>query len=88
LSGDAARLIDIDLGVLGESWPVYCAYADGVRWEFCPSAVPEAQFNAGRSQFLQGMLGQAQIYLTESMRHRREAAARSNIAREIAILAK
>jgi predicted metal-dependent HD superfamily phosphohydrolase len=88
LSGDAARLIDIDLAVLGESWPVYCAYADGVRREFCPSAVPEAQFNAGRSQFLHAMLGQAQIYLTEAMRQRLEATARNNIAREIAMLAK
>lgn len=83
LSPDAARFIDIDLAVLGEPWPAYRAYADGVRREFCPSAVSSQAFVAGRKKFLQGLLQQERIYASEWMRSRREAAARSNIAREI-----
>jgi predicted metal-dependent HD superfamily phosphohydrolase len=87
LSPDAARLIDIDLAVLGDAWPVYRAYADGVRREFCPSAVSPQAFVAGRSKFLRGLLGEPQLYATEWMRARREAQARSNIARELDELA-
>lgn len=86
LADDAKKFIDIDLSVLGAPWPVYQAYAEGVKREYCPAVVSEAQFKAGRSAFLDTLLRQPQIYLTAEMRDRREAAARRNIAAERAAL--
>ena len=83
LSGDAATFLDIDLAVLGADEAIYRAYAQGVRQEFVPSAVSAAAFVEGRGRFLRGLLEQPNIYLTDWMRTRREAAARVNIAREL-----
>ena len=86
LDDDACKFIDIDLAVLGEPWPVYQAYADGVKREYCPAVVSEPQFTAGRLAFLDALLRQPQIYLTAEMGEQREAAARRNIAAERAAL--
>lgn len=83
LSGDAAIFLDIDLAVLGADEAAYRAYAEGVRQEFVPSAVTPKAFADGRSRFLRDLLDQPNIYLTDWMRGRREAAARMNIAREL-----
>jgi predicted metal-dependent HD superfamily phosphohydrolase len=83
---DAKKFIDIDLSVLGAPWPAYEAYAEGVKREYCPAVVSEAQFRAARSAFLDTLLRQPQIYFTAEMRDRREAAARRNIAAERAAL--
>jgi len=87
LPGDAAIFLDIDLAVLGVDEAAYRAYADGVRQEFVPSAVTPEAFAEGRSRFLRGLLDQPHIYLTDWMRSRREASARTNIARELQELA-
>jgi predicted metal-dependent HD superfamily phosphohydrolase len=83
LDGDAAAFIDIDLAVLGSDWPTYQAYALGVEREFCHSVVSRALFRMGRLRFLQGLLSQPVIFLTQGMRGRREDAARRNLRREI-----
>ena len=83
---DTSRLLDIDLAVLGASRDEYDRYAAGVRAEWTPQVVSPAEFIVGRVRFLQGLLAQARIYSTPSMRSRREAAARDNVAREIAQL--
>lgn len=85
-SADTARLLDIDLAVLGASRDDYLRYATGVRAEWVPHVVSPAEFIAGRSRFLKGLLAQAQIYSTLAMRSRREAAARDNLMRELAPL--
>lgn len=82
-SPDAKKMLDIDLSILGAEWPMYQAYAAGVRREFCPAVVSEFKFRIGRLQFLRSVQQQPQIFLTDEMRVRREHAARKNIAREI-----
>jgi predicted metal-dependent HD superfamily phosphohydrolase len=86
LSPDAEKLIDIDLAVLGASWPVYQAYAQGVRDEYCGAGVPPAAYVAGRIAFLDRLGGEPHIFLTERARGQYESAARRNIAAERAML--
>lgn len=82
-SRDAMKMLDIDLSILGAEWPIYEAYAAGVRREFCPAVVSDFKFNIGRLKFLRSVQQQKNIFLTEEMRSRREQAAKENIAREI-----
>ena len=86
LSPDAEKLIDIDLAVLGASWPVYQAYAQGVRDEYCGAGVPPAAYAVGRIAFLDGLAAHPHIFLTERARVQYEQAARRNIAAERAAL--
>ena len=86
LSEDARKFIDIDLSVLGATESVYRGYAEGVRREYCPAVVSEAEFIAGRGAFLRKLLQAPHIFLTAQMRSEREAAARRNIASELAAL--
>jgi predicted metal-dependent HD superfamily phosphohydrolase len=83
LSTDARTFLDIDLAVLGADEATYDAYAQGVRREFVPAAVPLDAFITGRTRFLRGLLAQPHIFLTKWMRQRREEAARHNIEREL-----
>jgi predicted metal-dependent HD superfamily phosphohydrolase len=80
---DAMKMLDIDLSILGAEWPMYEAYAAGVRREFCPLVVSDFKFNIGRLKFLRSVQQQTNIFLTDEMRSRREQAAKENIAREI-----
>jgi predicted metal-dependent HD superfamily phosphohydrolase len=86
LTPDEAKLIDIDLGILGQAWPVYQEYMQGVRREFCPSVTSDFEFRIGRRAFLEQVLGQRRIFMTDAAADRLEAAARSNIGREIELL--
>jgi predicted metal-dependent HD superfamily phosphohydrolase len=82
-SRDAMKMLDIDLSILGTEWPIYQAYAAGVRREFCPAVISDFEFNIGRLKFLRSVQQQTNIFLTEEMQSRREQAAKENIAREI-----
>ena len=82
-SRDAMKMLDIDLSILGAEWPVYQAYAAGVRREFCPAVVSEFKFCIGRLKFLRGVQQQEHIFFTEEMRARRAHTAMENISREI-----
>jgi predicted metal-dependent HD superfamily phosphohydrolase len=85
-AGDRAGqvLLDADLAVLGEDEAAYDRYAAAVRREY--AWVPEDAYRAGRRQVLEGFLRRPRIYLTDAMFARAEAAARRNLAREIATL--
>jgi predicted metal-dependent HD superfamily phosphohydrolase len=83
---DAMKMLDIDLSILGAEWPIYQAYAAGVRREFCPVVVSDFKFNIGRLKFLRSVQQQTNIFLTEEMQSIREQAAKENIAREISEL--
>jgi predicted metal-dependent HD superfamily phosphohydrolase len=85
-SRDAMKMLDIDLSILGADWPMYEAYAAGVRREFCPAVVSDFKFNIGRLKFLRSVQQQTNIFLTDEMQSRREQAAKENIAREISQL--
>lgn len=81
---DARRFLDLDLGVLGASVPVYDAYARGVREEY--AAVPQLAYAVGRARFLKRLLASPRIFLTDEAHARLDARARENVARELAAL--
>jgi predicted metal-dependent HD superfamily phosphohydrolase len=81
---DLAFLLDVDLSILAASPAHYRAYAAAVRREY--DHVPDDQFRIGRARVLQHFLGRSAIYLTPSLRARWEAAARTNLAAELALL--
>lgn len=83
LDHDGRLFLDVDLAVLGQPWPVYEAYAWGVRQEWCPAVVASQAYATGRYQFLQGLLAQPRIYASDEMAARLERQARENIQREV-----
>ena len=86
LTPDEARLIDIDLGILGQAWPVYQDYMRGVRKEYTPAVTTEFQYRIGRRAFLEKLLRQKRIFMTDETAGRLEVRARFNIDREIDLL--
>jgi predicted metal-dependent HD superfamily phosphohydrolase len=86
LTPDEAKLIDIDLGILGQAWPVYQEYMQGVRREYCPAVTTNFQFRIGRRAFLEKVLRQKRIFMTDETAGRLEVRARFNIGREIDLL--
>jgi len=84
--GDApgAALCDADLAVLAGRAPDYMAYAAAVRREY--GHVPDPAFRQGRIDVLVDLLGRAELYATDAGRRRWEAAARANVAAELATL--
>jgi len=75
--------LDADLAILGVSASEYDRYAAQIRQEY--SWVPELAYRAGRQAILSELLARPQIFGTAPFRDR-EAAARQNLAREIANL--
>jgi predicted metal-dependent HD superfamily phosphohydrolase len=86
LTADEAKLIDIDLGILGQAWPVYQEYMRGVRKEYCPAVTTDFQYRIGRRAFLEKVLRQERIFMTDEMARRLEVRARFNIGREMDLL--
>ncbi len=86
LSHDGRLFLDIDLAVLGQPWPVYEAYAWGVRQEWCPAVVASQAYATGRYQFLQNLLAESRLYASDEMAQRLERPARENIQREVRLL--
>lgn len=76
-----ARLVSIDLAVLGGEPEAYDAYAAGVRFEY--RHVPDDLFRAGRTRVMRHFLDAEAIYPDPAFRDRLEARARDNIAREL-----
>ncbi len=81
---DAAVLCDADLGVLAAPRARYDAYAADVRQEY--GHVPAELFAAGRSAVLRRLLAGPHLFRTPTARAW-EAAARSNVSRELDALA-
>lgn len=84
--GDAvgARLVSIDLSILGASPERYDAYAEAIRFEY--SHVPEPLYRAGRAAILSRFLESGRLFADPVWADRYEAQARANLAREIAAL--
>lgn len=80
----AALLCDADLAILGGDPDRYTAYAAAVRAEY--AAVPDPEFRAGRAAVLAGLLARERLFATAEGHARFEAAARRNLAAEIAAL--
>ncbi|MGA0599590.1 phosphohydrolase [Caulobacter sp. KR2-114] len=79
-----ALMVSIDLSILGAAPAIYDAYAAAVRAEY--AHVPAPAFRAGRSAVLQRFLAAPAIFAYPGFAARFEAAARANLARELATL--
>lgn len=80
-----ALLCDADLSVLGQSAEAYDRYAADIRREY--GHVEEDAFRAGRRTVLQALLGNGTVFRTGRAEALWGEAARSNLARELAVLA-
>jgi predicted metal-dependent HD superfamily phosphohydrolase len=85
-AGDAigARLVSIDLSILGATPDRYDAYADAIRFEY--GHVPEPLYRAGRAAILSRFLEGGRLFADPVWADRFEARARANLTREIAAL--
>lgn len=85
-TGDAVvdTFLDADLAVLGAAPEPYQAYTSAIRFEY--QHLDDASFDAGRSSVLRGFLEREHIFLTAGGRAAYEAAARRNLATELATL--
>jgi len=79
-----ARLVSIDLSILGASTERYVAYADAIRHEY--SHVPEPLYRAGRAAILGRFLQETRLFADPLWAERFETQARANLTREIASL--
>lgn len=85
-AGDAvgARLVSIDLSILGAEPDRYDAYAAAIREEY--AHVPEPLYRAGRAAILGRFLESGVLFADPVWAGRYETQARSNLTREIAAL--
>jgi predicted metal-dependent HD superfamily phosphohydrolase len=81
---DCALFLDMDLAILGSPAEEFAAYERAVRREY--DWVPEKEWLAGRSQVLRNFLARPFIYASPQFQRSREAAARSNLKRSLALL--
>ena len=81
---DQQLLIDIDLGILGQSSATFDAYDAAIRREY--AWVPWPRYVEARIAVLTGFLSRSSIYSTPPFVARYEAQARRNIATAIAKL--
>lgn len=79
-----ARLVSIDLSILGAEPDRYAAYARAIREEY--AHVPEPLYRAGRAAIMGRFLESPALFADPVWAERYEAQARANIAREIAEL--
>ena len=82
---DAALFLDMDLSILGASPAAFDAYEAAVRREY--HWVTEPAWRAGRRAVLAGFLARPRIFHSPRFRASREARARANLARSLALLA-
>jgi predicted metal-dependent HD superfamily phosphohydrolase len=78
---EAAVLLDADLAILGSTRQTYDRYVAAVRQEY--AMVGDADWAAGRSAVLTGLLARPYIYATPTMRRTVERRARDNLRREL-----
>ncbi|WP_025358066.1 hypothetical protein [Kutzneria albida] len=81
----ALALLDADLAILAAEEAGYDEYRAAVRQEY--SAYDEAAWRAGRTKVLTELVSREPLYATEAGRQLWEAAAKSNLARELRSLA-
>jgi predicted metal-dependent HD superfamily phosphohydrolase len=82
---DTDLVLDLDMAILGQPWPVYETYAKGVRAEYLPH-IDEAAWRQGRiSMFLDPTLARGKIFLTDRFKPLNDRAL-ENLRREKAWL--
>lgn len=82
---NGAVLCDADLAVLAADESGYAAYTSAVRAEY--AHVPDEMFRLGRRAVLEGLAQLPHLFRTDTARARYDAAARANLANELAALA-
>jgi predicted metal-dependent HD superfamily phosphohydrolase/DNA-binding transcriptional regulator YbjK len=85
LDADARRFLDCDVAILGAPAARYRRYMAEVAAEWAPVVSPEG-WRAGRLAFVERLMGQKRIFLSDGARDRLEASARLNLADEAARL--
>jgi predicted metal-dependent HD superfamily phosphohydrolase len=83
---DMQLMLDIDLSILGASHARFDEYERQVRAEY--AHVDDSAFRAGRTKFVQSMLGRPAIYATDVYRGTLEKRARENLQRSLEALAR
>ncbi|MFI1913011.1 metal-dependent phosphohydrolase [Nocardia sp. NPDC020380] len=81
---NGAVLCDADLAILAADESAYAAYTSAVRAEY--AHVPDELFRAGRAAVLRGLVDQERLFRTPTAQARYAAAARANLAAELAAL--
>lgn len=82
---DAAYFLDLDMLILAAPRELYKAYCQKIAAEYLPIYGSEL-YTAGRKQVLAQFLEREQIYFRDEIREDLEAAARANLAWELAQL--
>lgn len=83
---DTDLVLDLDMAILGQPWPVYETYAKGVMAEYLPH-IGEAAWRQGRvSLFIDPTLARGKIFLTDRFKPLEDRAL-ENLRREKAWLA-
>lgn len=83
--GDVNLMLDFDIYVLGQEWPVYERYACGVMHEFVPVCGEQAYREGRVKLFLEPTIARGQIFITEMFKELDGPAIR-NMQSEIGIL--
>jgi len=81
---DTAAFLDADLAILAAPPDVYDRYALAIRAEY--SHMSDVDFREGRAAVLAHFAEREQLYFSAAGRARFDQAARSNLARELALL--
>jgi predicted metal-dependent HD superfamily phosphohydrolase len=81
---NGCALSDADLAVLASPPERYRGYVEDVRREY--AAVPDVEFRRGRAAVLRALVEQQRLFRTPHAREQWEAAARRNVAEELAQL--
>jgi predicted metal-dependent HD superfamily phosphohydrolase len=76
--------LDFDLEVLGRDWNDYEIYAQQIRKEYI--CYDDAAYRSGRVKVLRAFLNRERIYFSDVYYKDKEQIARTNVAREIALL--
>lgn len=83
---DSRLVVDIDLSILGRDEATYDLFERNVRREY--RWVPWFLYRRKRIEVLRSFLDRSRIYFTDTFHERFESAARANLARAIATLAR
>lgn len=78
---DTNYFTDADLSGLGQDWPLYSAYAEGVRKEY--SIYPDLIYKPGRKKVLQHFLQMDRIFKTDYFYSMLETSAKRNLQKEL-----
>jgi predicted metal-dependent HD superfamily phosphohydrolase len=84
-SHDTNLLLDLDMAILGQPWPLYERYADGVMREYLPVYGEAAYRHGRRTLFLEPTIAHGSVFLTDDFKSL-NAQAIQNMQREAEML--